>query len=555
MRHRPTNPPRGSLRILTPLAVAALAMAVGVGCAANASREYCDNGVDDNGDGLVDCDDPKCVYVDRCAEGDEVCDDQWDNDRDGATDCDDNDCLGAPACAPPELCGDGLDNDLDGAADCADYDCIEEPDCEGVENCNDNVDNDGDGDADCDDSDCASTPVCMGTEICFDSIDNDGDGDVDCDDSDCAALPACQGTVEYCDDDVDNDGDGDVDCDDSDCAALPDCQDPDPCSGQADGDYCGSDLGGLATHSSLYTCQSGQTASEIACVNGCADGDCNPVASDPCGSATSGNGPYCGDTLSGGTVGTVYNCVNGVTSSTEVCVNGCKVNPPGTADQCYPDDDPCASATSGNGYYCGGNLTGGLANVLYYCQNGVTTSETTCPNDCQLNPPGTEDQCVPSTGGGCCLEVPPGTLTQPYTACGGGGGHYGIDYASALGTPIYAGISGTVVSHALGYPNCYDSGCDATCWNSFNYVKIQSDCGDPNNASNDLYVYYLHIDDLAPGVNNGTHVGQGDLLAYVGNSGCSTGPHIHLETLSVPAGTSAYLSTCSSVNPTTVYCP
>ena len=533
----------------------AVVTALWVGCAATSAREVCGNGVDDDGDGLADCHDPKCEFAEPCELRDEVCDDDWDNDQDGFTDCADPDCLGAPACAPPELCGDGLDNDLDGATDCADSDCAGEPDCDGVENCNDGQDNDGDGDADCEDSDCASTPACMGNEICFDSVDNDGDGAIDCADTDCATLPACQGTTEFCDDGQDNDGDGDVDCDDSDCAGTPDCQDPDPCNGQSDGDYCGDFLGGLATHGSLYTCQGGSTASEIACANGCANGDCNPASSDPCAAVTSGNGPYCGDTLSGGTAGTLYYCVNNVTQSSEVCTNGCKVNPPGFADECYPDGDPCASATSGNGYYCGDNLTGALSNVLYYCQNSVTTSETTCANGCQLNPPGTDDQCVPSTGGGCCLDIPPGTLTQSYSACGSGGSHYGIDYGSNTGTPIYAGISGTVVSHALGFPNCYNGGCTSTCWNSFNYVKILSDCGDPNNSANDLYIYYLHIDNLAPGIGNGTQVSQGDLVAYVGNSGCSTGPHIHLETVSVNAGASASLSTCNSVNPATRYCP
>ncbi|MFH2006849.1 MAG: M23 family metallopeptidase [bacterium] len=524
-------------------------------CAASSSRETCDNGVDDDQNGLVDCDDPKCELADRCQVHAEVCDDDWDNDRDSFTDCEDPDCTGDVACAPPEICGDGLDNDSDGSVDCADSDCVNEPDCAGVEACDDGVDNDGDGDIDCDDSDCSSTPTCQGNEICFDGVDNDGDGDIDCDDSDCAQLQGCQGTTEYCDDGVDNDGDGDIDCDDSDCAGVPACQPTDPCAGRPDGDYCGSDLGGLATHGSLYTCAGGVTTMQIACSNGCSNGDCNPVVSDPCQSATSGNGNYCGDTLTGGTVGTLYTCSNGVTQSTEVCPSGCKVNPPGTADECQPDSDPCASATSGNGYYCGGNLTGGLATVLYYCQNGTTTSETTCPNGCQMMPPGTPDQCVPTGGGTCCLEIPPGTLTQSYTACGGGGSHYGIDYGAANGTPIYAGISGTVVSSALGYPNCYNNGCDAACWNAFNFVKLQSDCGDPNNAANDLFVYYLHIDNLAPGISNGAHVNQGELVAYVGNSGCSTGPHIHLEVVSVPAGQSAYLSTCNSVNPTSRYCP
>lgn len=115
-------------------------------------------------------------------------------------------------------------------------------------------------------------------------------------------------------------------------------------------------------------------------------------------------------------------------------------------------------------------------------------------------------------------------------------------------------MSGTVVAHALGYPNCYDNGCTPDCWNAFNYVKLKSDCGDPNQPGNDFFIYYLHIQDIAPGLGNGSHVDQGQLLAYSGNSGCSSGPHIHIETASVPAGNGTSLNTCNSQNPAGHYC-
>lgn len=155
---------------------------------------------------------------------------------------------------------------------------------------------------------------------------------------------------------------------------------------------------------------------------------------------------------------------------------------------------------------------------------------------------------------GSVAYKPPGVQTQAYSACGAGGVHYGIDYGTPVNTPIHAGMSGTVVSSALGFPNCYDNGCSPSCWNSFNYVKLKSDCGDPAHAGNDLFIYYLHINDLGPGVGNGTHVDKGQLLAYSGNSGCSSGPHIHIETATVAAGGSVSLSTCKSENPAARYC-
>jgi hypothetical protein len=83
-----------------------------------------------------------------------------------------------------------VDNDQDGVTDCDDADCAADPSCVESE-CNDQVDNDGDGDTDCDDSDCAAAPNCNPEAVCDDDIDNDLDGDTDCDDTDCATDPVC----------------------------------------------------------------------------------------------------------------------------------------------------------------------------------------------------------------------------------------------------------------------------------------------------------------------------------------------------------------------------
>jgi hypothetical protein len=86
--------------------------------------EICDNTTDDDGDGLVDCDDPSCFGQGPCTT-ETNCGDGYDNDDDGNTDCEDDDCLGVIA----EVCTDGVDNDCDGDADCADSDCTSDPYC------------------------------------------------------------------------------------------------------------------------------------------------------------------------------------------------------------------------------------------------------------------------------------------------------------------------------------------------------------------------------------------------------------------------------------------
>jgi hypothetical protein len=63
------------------------------------AAEQCDNGVDDDGDGDVDCDDADCAEDEACAEAVELCDNGIDDDGDGKVDCDDADCALADECA------------------------------------------------------------------------------------------------------------------------------------------------------------------------------------------------------------------------------------------------------------------------------------------------------------------------------------------------------------------------------------------------------------------------------------------------------------------------
>ncbi len=56
----------------------------------------CENEVDDDGDGLVDCLDPDCSFTPNCAS--EICGDGIDNEGDGLTDCLDPDCDAELSC-------------------------------------------------------------------------------------------------------------------------------------------------------------------------------------------------------------------------------------------------------------------------------------------------------------------------------------------------------------------------------------------------------------------------------------------------------------------------
>jgi subtilisin family serine protease len=79
----------------------------------------CDDGLDNDGDGVVDGDDPGCDDTTDLFERSDLlpCDDGLDNDGDGDVDVADAGCLNASWLAEDPACDDGLDNDGDGATD------------------------------------------------------------------------------------------------------------------------------------------------------------------------------------------------------------------------------------------------------------------------------------------------------------------------------------------------------------------------------------------------------------------------------------------------------
>lgn len=87
--------------------------------------------------------------------------------------------------------------------------------------------------------------------------------------------------------------------------------------------------------------------------------------------------------------------------------------------------------------------------------------------------------------------------------------HRGTDYAAPIGTPVYASGEGIVIKKGWG------SG------GAGNMVALQH--------NNGWVTKYLHLSAFAPGLEVGQRVNQGDIIAAVGNTGASTGPHLHYE--------------------------
>jgi murein DD-endopeptidase MepM/ murein hydrolase activator NlpD len=83
--------------------------------------------------------------------------------------------------------------------------------------------------------------------------------------------------------------------------------------------------------------------------------------------------------------------------------------------------------------------------------------------------------------------------------------HHGIDYAAPHGTPVWAVGGGEVIyrARAGGFGNL---------------VKVKH--------ANGYVSYYAHLSRFAKGLEVGEHVGQKQVIGFVGSTGLSTGPHV-----------------------------
>jgi murein DD-endopeptidase MepM/ murein hydrolase activator NlpD len=86
--------------------------------------------------------------------------------------------------------------------------------------------------------------------------------------------------------------------------------------------------------------------------------------------------------------------------------------------------------------------------------------------------------------------------------------HQGVDFAAGSGTPVMAAGDGTVV--------------EIRRWGGYgNWLRIRHAGGYESG--------YAHLSRYAKGLSVGDKVKQGEVVAYVGSTGRSTGPHLHHE--------------------------
>lgn len=107
--------------------------------------------------------------------------------------------------------------------------------------------------------------------------------------------------------------------------------------------------------------------------------------------------------------------------------------------------------------------------------------------------------------------VPTGRKTQGLH----GPGNRGIDIGAPTGTPIYASAPGTVL--------VVKTGCrvgQRRCGGGYGNMAVVQ-------HSNGTKTLYAHMSKLSTHI--GDEVNRGEIIGYVGNTGRSTGPHIHFE--------------------------
>ncbi|HAE36880.1 MAG: Peptidase, M23 family [Candidatus Nomurabacteria bacterium GW2011_GWF2_35_66] len=118
---------------------------------------------------------------------------------------------------------------------------------------------------------------------------------------------------------------------------------------------------------------------------------------------------------------------------------------------------------------------------------------------------------IPKEGSGV-LSFPLSSIlvTSPFGARWGRF-HYGIDFRAKVGTPVMAMATGTV----LGTGDT-DTACKGASFGKWVFIKY----------NNGLSSTYGHLSSISANV--GDKVSSGDVVALSGNTGSSTGPHLHV---------------------------
>ncbi|MCC6646574.1 MAG: M23 family metallopeptidase [Polyangiaceae bacterium] len=260
-----------------------------------------------------------------------------------------------------------------------------------------------------------------------------------------------------------------------------------------------------------------------------------------------GDGPYCGarakaeaaaagceiDALAGHG-GDLLKCDGGAWSVLEDCAGACKYAAGSSKldDACELPVCDCFVKVA----WCGSGVAKEAAKMgcrvpllpahdgdILHCPGGAWAVKEDCDSGCVEAPSGTPDSCKGSSDYHAPFAC--GTTRTcsngNHTSLHDGKDEYAYDFGMPIGTSVRAMRGGTVLAVRYvskpGSP-CYDGG-GASCANYANTVEVRHPDG--------TVALYMHLS--TPTVSKGETVKAGDEIGKSGNSGYSTGPHLHVQ--------------------------
>lgn len=336
--------------------------------------EICNNGADDDGDGLIDCFDG----VD-CPTGSN-CHDSTDCPPGLSWTCVNGTC--DPSACVTETCNDGLDNDDDGLVDCFDtVDCPTGSDCHDSAGCLPGHS------WTCEGVSCTPGPYCPSGD-CGNGICDTGSGEncnncvLDCgctsgefcgSDNTCQPTPTCQSDSD-CDDSFACTNDT---CDNGECSHIGDPNYACPLSACGETQYCYTELGANA---SIPTDPSG---CELA--HPCNDGD--DCTADTCG----GDGQCQHTPMSTGSSCNTVCITDGTCDSDGICTGG-------TPTICDDGDQCTTDSCTGSCQHDPVNIDDGIACTHDSCDPVTGVSHTPDDSFCFDASVCTDEVCNPASG-------------------------------------------------------------------------------------------------------------------------------------------------------------
>jgi hypothetical protein len=270
------------------------------------------------------------------------------------------------------------------------------------------------------------------------------------------------------------------------------------------------------------------------------------ASGEPCGCLL-GEGPYCAGRIEAeaeaqgcttpfveGHEGDLLSCEGDVWTVLEECAGTCDYDPEVAQldDHCVLPECECFVQVA----WCGSGAAKEAEEMgcqipllpehngdILYCPGGVWDVKQPCEQGCVEAPSGTPDFCKSDSE--YLLPFPCDAMktcsSGNHTSNHDGKDEYAYDFATPVGTSVRAMRDGTVLRvRNVSTPGdgCYSGG-GSSCANYANTVEVLHSDG--------TVALYMHLNQgtaLA-----GDPVAQGDELGKSGNSGWSTGPHLHVQ--------------------------